>query len=93
MQRVALGPELADHLDVEAELFAQLLHGVQVAGVAAAEPGVVADHHVAGVQAVHQELLHKFLGGEAGKVQRVLDHQDRIQAQLPQGLQLVLPGP
>ena len=62
----------------------------QVAGVAAAEPGVVADHHVAGVEAVHQDLADEFLGGQAGQVQRVLHDQHGVEAQLAQGHQLVL---
>ena len=56
----AFRAELADDQHLEAELLAQLLHGGEVAGIAAAEPGVVADHHVAGLQAVDQDRGDEF---------------------------------
>lgn len=50
----------------------------------------MADHHVAGVEAVHEDLAHELLGGEAGQVQGIFHHQDGVQAQLAQRFQLVL---
>ena len=86
----AFGAELADDQHLEAELLAQFLHGGQVAGVAAAEPGVVADHHVAGLEAVHQDRGDEFFGGQAGEFERVLHHQHGVEAELAEGHELVL---
>src|SRR6478735_3686747 len=55
----------ASRTQVEAQRLPQLLHGVQVPGVAAAEAGVMADDDVAGLERVDEDGGYELLRREA----------------------------
>ena len=71
---------LHDH-DLEPVLLPQLTHRVQVARVVTAKAHVVTNHHVAGIEAVHEGGLHELLGGLLRELQAVVQQQVVLQAQ------------
>ena len=71
---------LHDH-NLEAVLLPQLTHRVQVTRVIATEAHVIANHHVAGVEAIHKGGLHELLWGLLRKLQAVVQQQIVLQTQ------------
>ena len=79
-QRVAALAEVVQGDDLEAVRGAELAQRADVAGVADAEPGVLADDDRAGAERLDEHGADELLGGPLGELAGELHDQHRVEA-------------